>query len=151
MYITFDDIIGEKTIYLSYPIHSSKEAAVIIMLSNNIQYKIIKPCTIMDSTANQKLISSKTYAGRELLSVLEGLTAFTHFVNDDRVVWTNKLSGITEMILNLDKLHNTDNLEDGRHSNTLFTFHVTADEDFTIVSKPKSYSTRNLKMESLSL
>ena len=36
------------------------------------------------------------------------------------------------MILNLNKLDNSDNLEDGRLSNALLTYHVTADEDFTL-------------------
>ena len=35
------------------------------------------------------------------------------------------------MILNLDELDNSDNLEDGRPSNSLFTCHVTSNEDFT--------------------
>ena len=85
MYITINNVIGETTIYLSYPIHSSKEVAVIYMLSNNIQYEIIKPHTIIDSisSANESLILCKTYAGRELISILGGMTAFTHFVNDD--------------------------------------------------------------------
>ena len=46
MYITINDIIGEKTIDLSYPIKnfdSSKEVAVVRMLSDNIQYKMTKP------------------------------------------------------------------------------------------------------------
>ena len=42
----------------------------------------------------------------------------------------NNLAGITEMI-NLNELDNTDNLEDGRPSNVLLTYHVTADKDFT--------------------
>ena len=42
----------------------------------------------------------------------------------------NKLWGITEMILNLDELDNSDNLEDGRPSNSLLTYHVTSNEDF---------------------
>ena len=42
MYITINDVIGEKTIYLSYPIRSGKEVAVISMLSDNIQYEKIK-------------------------------------------------------------------------------------------------------------
>ena len=133
MYITISDIIGEKTINLSYPIHSSKEVAVIGMLSDNVQYEIIKPHAIIYSISpgNKKLILSKTYAGRELRSVLEGMDAFTQFVSDDRVIKMNKLKGITEMIFNLNELDNTDNLEDGRPSNVLLTYHVTADEDFT--------------------
>ena len=73
-----NNIVGKKTIYLSYPIrnfHSSKEVAVIIMLSDNVQYDIIKPCSIIDSTSpgNKKLILSRTYAGGELIYVLEGM------------------------------------------------------------------------------
>ena len=79
MYITTNDIIGEKRIDLSYLIHSSKEVAVMNMLSDNVQYEILKPFTIIDSISpgNQKLIICKTYAGRELISVLEGMIAFT--------------------------------------------------------------------------
>ena len=44
MYITINGIIAEKTIDLSYPIHSGKEAqiTVITMFSDNIQYKVEK-------------------------------------------------------------------------------------------------------------
>ena len=42
MYITINDIKGEKRIDLSYSIDSGKEIAVIIMLSDNIQYKYTK-------------------------------------------------------------------------------------------------------------
>ena len=59
------------------------------------------------------------------------MIAFSHFVDDDRVIKINKLRGITEMTLNLDELDNTDNLEDGRPSNALLTYHMTANEDFT--------------------
>ena len=133
MYITINDIIGEKTIYLSYPIRSSKEVAVKNMLSDNVQYNIIKRRGIIDSISpsKNKLILSKTYAGRKLISILEGMVELTQFVNDDRVIKRNKLKGITEMIFNLNELDNTDNLEDGRPSNVLLTYHVTDDKDFT--------------------
>ena len=55
----------------------------------------------------------------------------TQFVNDERVIKRNKLRGITEMDLNLDEFDNSDNLEDGRPSNSLLTYHVTSNEDFT--------------------
>ena len=73
----------------------------------------------------------ENYSPLELLSILEGITAFNQFVNDDRVIKTNKLRGITEMIFNLNEPGNNDNLEDGRPINTLLTYHVTADEDLT--------------------
>ena len=55
----------------------------------------------------------------------------TQFVNDERVIKRNRLRGITEMDLNLNELDNSDNLEDGRPSNALLTYHVTSNEDFT--------------------
>ena len=53
------------------------------------------------------------------------------FAKDDRVFKINKLRGITEMSLDLNELDNSNNLEDGRPSNALLTYHVTAYEDFT--------------------
>ena len=38
MYITINDIKGEKRIDLPYPIYPKKEIAVVHMLSNNAQY-----------------------------------------------------------------------------------------------------------------
>ena len=47
-----------------------------------------------------------------------------------QVIKKNKLKGITEMSLNLNELDNSDNLEDGRPSNSLLTYHVTSNKDF---------------------
>ena len=66
----------------------------------------------------------------------------------DQVIKKNKLQGITEMIINLDKLNNSDNLKDGRPSNELLTYHVTDDKDFTRF-EPQTHNIGNLKMESL--
>ena len=130
MYITINDIKGEKRIDLSYSIHSNKEITVNVTLSDNIQYKILKLHSVMDSDS-KKLIPSGTYADRELFSVLEGMVEFNKLSVDDQATKTNKLKGITEMIINLDELDNTDNLEDGRPSNSLLTHHMTSNEDFT--------------------
>ena len=132
MYITINDIKGEKTIDLSYPIRSSEEIAVIKVLNDNVQYKVIKS-QIVDyiSPEDEKLILSGTYAGRELLSILGGMIELNQFAKDDRVFKMNKLRGITEMSLDLNELDNSDNLKDGRPSNTLLTYHVTANENFT--------------------
>ena len=129
MYITINDIKGEKRIDLSYSIDSDKEIAVIIMLSDNIKYKVLKLCSVMDSDS-KKLIPSGTYASRELLSMLEGIVELNQFEVDDQVTKTNKLKGITEITLNLDELKNSDNLKDGRPSNKLLTYHMTDDKDF---------------------
>ena len=76
----------------------------------------------------KKMIPSRTYAGRELLCMLEGMVEVNEFLVDGQVTKTNKL---TAMILNLDELDNSDNLKDGRPSNELLIYHVTSNEDFT--------------------
>ena len=49
----------------------------------------------------------------------------------EQVGRTNKLKGITEIVLSLDELDNTDNLENGEPSSTLLAYHVTAHDNFT--------------------
>ena len=44
---------------------------------------------------------------------------------------TNKLAKVVDMIFDLDELDNSDNLEDGKPNNTLFTCYVYGSEDFT--------------------
>ena len=79
----------------------------------------------------KKTIPSGTFAGRQLLSIVEGIVELNKFEIDDQVTKTNKLKGITEMIINLDELNNSVNLKDGRPSNELLTYHVTDNKDFT--------------------
>ena len=81
------------------------------------------------------------------------MTVFTHFVDDDQVIKTNKLRGITEMIFNLNELDNTYNLEDGRPSNALLTYHVTANEDFMHfeINIPQYKKLRNREFTTLTL
>ena len=132
MYITINNIKGEKRINLSYSIHSDKEIAVIRMLSNNVQYKVLKLRAVMDPISDaKKTIASEIYASRQLLSMLEGIIELNQFEADDQVTKTNKLKGITEITLNLDELNNSVNLKDGRPSNSLLTYYVTDDKDFT--------------------
>ena len=54
MYITINNIKGEKRIDLSYSIHSDKEIAVIRMLSVNVQYEILKLRAVMDPVSDTK-------------------------------------------------------------------------------------------------
>ena len=136
MYITINNIKGEKRIDLSYSIQnfeSGKEIAVIRRLNNNVKYEILKLRVVMDPISNtkKKMIPSGTYASRELLSMLEGMVELNQFEVDDQVTKMNKLKGITEITLNLDELNNSNNLKDGRPSNSLLTYYMTSNEDFT--------------------
>ena len=144
MYITINNIKGEKRIDLSYSIQnldSDKEIAVI----NNVKYEKLKLRTVMDPISEtKKMIPSGTYAGRELLSMLEGIVKLNQFEVDDQVTKMNKLKGITEITLNLDELNNSDNMKDGSPSNELFTYHVTDDKDF-MHFKPQTPQYRKFK------
>ena len=54
MCITINNAKGEKTIDLSYSVHSSKEIAVIRMVSDNVKYEILKLCSVMDPISDTK-------------------------------------------------------------------------------------------------
>ena len=148
MYITINNIKGEKRIDLSYSIQSfdsDKEIAVIRMLRDNVEYEILKLHSVMDPISDtKKMIPKGAYAGRELISMLEGIIELNQFEVDDQVTKTNKLKGITEITLNLNELNNSDNLKDGRPSNELLTYHVTDDKDF-MHFEPQTPQYRKLK------
>ena len=149
MYITINDVKGEKRIDLSYSIHSDKEIAVIRMLSDNVKYEILKLHSVIDPISyTKKMIPKGAYAGRELISMLEGMVELNQFEIDDQVTKTNKLKGITEITLSLDELNNSVNLKDGRPSNSLLTYYVTDDKDFTHF-EPQNPQYKKLKTENL--
>ena len=135
MYITINDIEGEKTIDLSYPIRSTavqgKEIAVISMLSENTQYKMTRPLKLKLVDGSEKEVLSKTYTSRELNVSVEGKHIVSDLDNDSQIIKTNKLAKVTNMIFKLDELDNTNNLKDGKPSNTLFTYYMPGSEDFT--------------------
>ena len=157
MYITINNIKGEKRIDLSYSLQnfdSGKEITVIRMLSDNVQYQILKHRSIMDPISDmKKMIPSGTYAGRELLSMLEGILELNQFEVDDQVTKMNTLKGIIEITLNLDEFNNSDNLKDGRPINELLTYHVTDDKDFMHFKPdiPQYKALKNGELTSLTL
>ena len=134
MYITIDDIIGEKTIDLSYPIqnfNSSKEVAVISMFSDNIQYKVAETFNLKLIDNSEKHILIGSYTKRETDAIVGGKPILADLSNDFRIIKMNKLAKVIDMIFNLNKLDNSGNLKDGRPSDALFTYYVSSSKDFT--------------------
>ena len=131
MYITINDIKGEKTIDLSYPIYPRKKIAVITMISDNTQYEIKVPLDLKLMGNHEKRIPNETYTMRELSAFVERKMILTNLDKDSRVIKGEKFTKITNMSLNLDELDNSDNLKDGRPRNTLFTYYVTSYNEFT--------------------
>ena len=152
MYITINDIKGEKTIDLSYPIQnfdSSKEVAVVRMLSNNIQYKVTKPLGLQLVDGSKKQILNGSYTKRELDTIVGRKHILTDLSNDSQIIKTNKLAKVIDMIINLDELNNSNNLKNGHPSNTLFMCYVFGSEDFMHFEPAKNPSTKNLKVARL--
>ena len=130
MHIVINNIIGEKRINLSYPIYPRKEIAVISMISDNTQYEIKEPLDLKLMGNHEKRIPNGTYTMRELNAFVERKMILTNLDRDSRVIKMEKFTKITNMTFNLDELDNSDNLEDGRPSNTLFMYYVTDYNEF---------------------
>ena len=100
-YITINDIIGEKTIDLSYPIQnfdSSKEVAVVSMFSNNIQYEMTETFNIKLIDGSEKQILNGSYAKIEIDAILGRKHTLTGLSNNFRIIKTNKLAKVIDMI-----------------------------------------------------
>ena len=69
---------------------ASKEITVIRMLSDNVKYEILKLRSDMDPILDaKKTLPSETYAGRQLLSIVDGIVELNQFEVDDQVTKTN--------------------------------------------------------------
>ena len=130
MYITINDVIGEKTIDLSYPIYPEKEIAVVSMFSNNSQILLKKSMEALLYTGKKIVLNKGIYTDKELDSLVGTELKSQMLDSRDDILRTNKLKKITKVAISLNKLDNSDNLEDGRPSNTLFTYFVTSPERY---------------------
>lgn len=151
MYITVENIVGEKTINLSYSIQNldgSKEIALIEMFGDNVTYEITAPLKLTlssgDGASAAKQIPSRKYTSRELNAFLAGNVILTTLGKDPRVIKSNKLANITKLNFQLNELDNTNNLLDGRLCNNLMTYHVEGYDDVTRV-EPKHPRYKKLK------
>ena len=129
MYITINDVIGDARIDLSYPI-KGKEIAVVSMLSNNVQCCLQGSIEVLSVMGKKIVLNEGVYTCKELDSLI-GVKMKSRMDDRDDVLRTSMLDNGTKLIISLNKLDNSDNLEDGRPSNTLFTYYVTGPEYFT--------------------
>ena len=95
-----NDIKGEKTIDLSYPIHSTtgwgevrKEIAVVSMHSNNSQILLRRSIEVLLNTGKKIVLNKRVYTDKELNSLIgmELKSQMLDFRND--TLRTNKLEG----------------------------------------------------------
>ena len=89
MYITVNDVIVKKRIVLAYPIQG-EEAAVISMLSNNVQYWLKQAIKILLKMGEEMVLSKGVYMDKEL-NVMIGLELKSQMDSRDYVLKENKL------------------------------------------------------------
>ena len=137
MYIMINDIKGEKTIDLSYPIYSKKEITVVSMHISNSRILLHRSIEVLSITGKKIVLNKGVYRDKELNSLI-GMELKSQMLDSrNDIQKTNKLVNGTKITISLNELDNSDNLEDGRPSNVLFTYHVTSPEYFTCF-KPQS-------------
>ena len=120
MYITINDVKGEKRIDLSYPIKGKKapglcsvEIAVVRMLSNNAQIWLQRSIEVLLNMGKKIVLNKGVYMDKELDSLIGTELKSQMLDSRNDVLRTNKLEKVTKMVISLEEINNSDNLEDG--------------------------------------
>ena len=144
MYITINDVIGEKTIDLSYPVHSRKEIAVVSMHSSNSQILLHRSIEVLSVMGKKIVLNKGVYMDKGLNSLI-GMELKSQMLDSHNdILRINELERITKMIISLNELDNSDNLKNGKLSDVLFIHYVTSSECYTL-SEPQSPQYKKLK------
>ena len=148
MYITINDVIGEKTIDLSYPIHSNagrgKAIAIVSIYISTSQILLHRSIAVLSVTRKKIVLNKGVYTDKELNSLM-GMELKSQMLDSrNDIQRTNMLVNDTKITISLNELDNSDNLEDGKPSKTLFTYFVTSPEYFTHF-EPQSPQYKKLK------
>ena len=89
------------------------------------------------------VLNKGEYTDKELNAII-GHKMKLRMNDRDDVLRTSRLYGGTKITISLNELDNSDNLEDGHPSNTLFMYYVT-DPEYFMHLKPQSPQYRKLK------
>ena len=100
------------------------------MFSDNVQYQVKKPLKLRLSNGEKMLPEGRFTAG-ELSAFIGRNLLIAPIYGSENIFKTSKLAGITEIVISLNKLNNSDNLEDGKPTNILLKHHMTSSKEFT--------------------
>ena len=114
--------------------------------------KVEMDCTgtlIFLSLTGKKIVLNKgVYTDKEL-NTLIGMELKSQILDSrNDILRTNKLEGITKMMISLNELYNSNNLEDGRPINVLFTYYVTSSVCYMLF-KPQFPQYKKLKNDTI--
>ena len=130
------------------PIHSRKEIAVVSMHIIISQVLLHRSIEVLSIKGKKVVLNKRVYTDKELNSLIGMLLKSQMLDSHNDIQRTNKLVNSTKITISLNELNNSNNLEDGKPSNTLFTYFVTSPEYFTRF-KPQSPKYKKLKNDTI--
>ena len=115
---------------------------------SNPQILLHRSIEFLLKTGKKIVLNKGVYMDKELNSLI-GMELKSQMLDSrNDIQRTNKLVNGTKITISLKELNNSDNLEDGKPSNTLFTYFVTSPEYFTC-SEPQSPKYKKLKNDTI--
>ena len=115
---------------------------------SNSQILLHRSIEFLLKTGKKIVLNKGVYMDKELNSLIGMELKLQMLDSHNDILRTNKLVNGTKITISLNELDNSDNLEDGRPSNTLFTHYVTSLEYFTHF-KPQSPQYKKLKNDTI--
>ena len=125
-----------------------KEIAVVSMHISNSQILLHTSIEVLSVTGKKIVLNKGVYTDKELNSLIGKELKSQMLDSHNDIQRTNKLVNGTKITISLNELDNSDNLEDGKPSKTLFTYFVTSPEYFTHF-EPQSPQYKNLKNDTI--
>ena len=114
----------------------------------NSQILLHRSIELLLKTGKKIVLNKGVYTDKELNS-LTGMELKSQMLNSHNDIQrTKKLVNGTKITISLNELNNSDNLEDGKPSNTLFTYFVTSSEYF-MHFEPQSPQYKKLKKDTI--
>ena len=115
---------------------------------SNSQILLHRSIEFLLKTGKKIVLNKGVYTDKELNSLIETELKSQMLDSHNDIQRTNKLVNGTKITIGLNELNNSDNLEDGKPSNTLFTYFVTSPEYFTRF-EPQSPQYKKLKSDTI--
>ena len=119
----------------------------------NSQLLLHRSIEVLSITGKKIVLNKGVYTDKELNSLI-GMELKSQMLDSHNDIQrTNKLVNGSKITISLNKLNNSDSLEDGKPSNTLFTYFVTSPEYFTDfkLQSPQYKKLKNDTITSLTL
>ena len=115
---------------------------------SNSQILLHRSIEVLSVTGKKIVFNKGVYMDKELNSLIGTELKSQMLDSRNGIQRMNKLVNGTKITISLNELNNSDNLEDGKPSKTLFTYFVTSPEYFTHF-KPQSPQYKKLKNDTI--